>query len=255
MSQPLALQAKAVSAWHGRHQVLHSVNADFEAGRWTCIVGPNGAGKTSLLKVLAGLMDSEGEVLLMSKPMLSYSPRERARQLAWLGQHDTAGDDLSVYDVVMLGRLPHQHWWNGASAQDREVVEQCLQERQLSDWRHRSLGSLSGGERQRVLLARALAVQAPVLLMDEPVANADAPHQSDWLNTVKAATRQGGTVVSVLHDLNMALRADRLVVMQRGRVVMQAAAHEPALHECLQEVFEHRLVFHQVQGRWLALPE
>lgn len=255
MNQPLALQARAVSAWHGKRQVLHAVNADFETARWTCIVGPNGAGKTSLLKALAGLMDCTGEVLLLDKPMRSYHPRERAQQLAWLGQHDTAGDDLSVYDVVMLGRLPHQHWWNGATAPDREVVEQCLQERQLSDWRHRSLGSLSGGERQRVLLARALAVQAPVLLMDEPVANADAPHQSDWLKTVRQATLQGQTIVSVLHDLNMALRADRLVVMQQGRVVMQAAPHESALHACLQEVFGHRLVFHHVQGRWLALPE
>ena len=254
MSQPLALQARAVSAWHGRQQVLHAVNAGFEAGRWTCIVGPNGAGKTSLLKVLAGLMDSDGEVLLQDKPLLSYSPRERALQLAWLGQHDTAGDDLSVYDVVMLGRLPHQHWWNGASAQDREVVEQCLQERQLSEWRHRSLGSLSGGERQRVLLACAIAVQAPVLLMDEPVANADPPHRADWLNAVKAATQQGQTVVSVLHDLNMALRADCLVVMRHGQVVMQASPREAALRDCLQEVFEHRLVFHEVQGQWLALP-
>ncbi|MSQ65008.1 MAG: ABC transporter ATP-binding protein [Limnohabitans sp.] len=254
MSHPKALQARQLSARHGRHQVLHAVNVDFEAGRWTCIVGPNGAGKTSLLKVLAGLMDSDGEVLLLDKPLGTYSPRVRAQQLAWLGQHDNAGDDLSVYDVVMLGRLPHRQWWNGAGAQDRAVVEQCLDDLQLSEWRNRSLGSLSGGERQRVLLARALAVQAQVLLMDEPVANADVPHQADWLNTVQAATRQGQTVVSVLHDLNLAMRADRLVVMQRGRVVMQAAVDDPALHACLQDVFVHRLVFHQVQGQWIALP-
>jgi len=254
MSNPVALQANRVSAWHGSRQVLHAVNANFEATQWTCIVGPNGAGKTSLLKVLAGLMPCQGELSLQGKALSSWSDQERAQQLAWLGQQDNAGDDLSVYDVVMLGRLPHQRGWHGADARDHAVVQQCLHDLQLTPWRGRSLGSLSGGERQRVLLARALAVQAPVVLMDEPLANADPPHRADWLNTVKAATLQGQTVVSVLHDLNMALRADTVVVMHQGRVVMQASPQEAVLRDCLQEVFEHRLVFHEVQGQWLALP-
>jgi len=254
MSAPAALHATGVSAWHGHRQVLHAVTAGFEAARWTCIVGPNGAGKTSLLKVLAGLMPCQGEVSLQGKTLSAWSDRERALQLAWLGQQDNAGDDLSVYDVVMLGRLPHQRGWHGADARDHAVVQQCLHDLQLTPWRERSLGSLSGGERQRVLLARALAVQAPVLLMDEPVANADPPHRADWLNTVKAATQQGQTVVSVLHDLNMALRADCLVVMHQGQVVMQASPQDAALRDCLQDVFEQRLVFHEIQGQWLALP-
>ena len=254
MNTVLALQTRRVSAWHGSLQVLQSVDIELIAGRWTCIVGPNGAGKTSLLKVLAGLMPSEGEVSLHGKLLASLSERERALQLAWLSQQDTAGDDLSVYDVVMLGRLPHQDWWSGASAQDHDVVEHCLRAQHLSDWRHRSLGSLSGGERQRVLLARALAVQAPVLLMDEPIANVDAPHQADWLNTVRDMTTQGHTVVSVLHDLNLALRADRLAVMQHGKLLLQADADDPVLHACLQTVFDNRLVFHRVQDQWIALP-
>jgi len=254
MKHHMALHASGINAWHGVRQVLHAVNAGFEAGRWTCIVGPNGAGKTSLLKVLAGLMPSTGEVVLQEKMLNTYSPQERAQQLAWLSQQDRAGDDLAVYDVVMLGRLPHQHWWNAASAQDHAVVEQCLQTQQLGEWRHRSLGSLSGGERQRVLLARALAVQAPVILMDEPIANVDAPHQANWVDTVRQATAQGHTVVSVLHDLNLALRADRLVVMQAGKVLLQASPDDPALHACLEQVFEHRLAFHRLQDQWIALP-
>jgi iron complex transport system ATP-binding protein len=254
MTQRLALHASGISAWHGAHQVLHSVSADFETGRWTCIVGPNGAGKSSLLKVLAGLMPCQGEVRLQEKLLCTYSPHQRAQQLAWLSQQDRAGDDLAVYDVVMLGRLPHQQWWNGASAHDHAVVEQCLQSQQLGEWRHRSLGSLSGGERQRVLLARALAVQAPVMLMDEPIANVDAPHQANWLHTVRQATAQGHTVVSVLHDLNLALRADRLVVMQAGKVLLQTSPDDPALRDCLEQVFEHRLEFHRLQDQWIALP-
>jgi len=113
---------------------------------------------------------------------------------------------------------------------------------------------LSGGERQRVLLARALAVSAPVLLMDEPVANADLPHQSDWLRTVRTHAQQGHTVVSVLHDLNLALCAQQLVVMDQGKVVMQSSADNPMLYDCLKQVFGPQLSVHRVQDRWVVLP-
>jgi iron complex transport system ATP-binding protein len=161
--------------------------------------------------------------------------------------------DLTVWDVVMLGRLPHQSWWSGPSDQDHAVVEALLQAHGLRDWRYRSLNTLSGGERQRVLLLRALAVQAPVLLMDEPIANVDAPHQADWLATVQQLTQSGTTVVSVLHDLNLALRADQLLVMQAGRVKLQASPQDPALHACLQSVFDHRLSIQQLGAQWVAL--
>jgi iron complex transport system ATP-binding protein len=198
-------------------------------------------------------MPAQGEVLLHGQNLQSFSSKQRAAQLAWLGQQVSGSDDLSVFDVVMLGRLPHQTWWNGVTAEDRAIVDNLLESMQMTEWRHRSLGTLSGGERQRVLLARALAVGAPVLLMDEPIANVDAPHQADWLATVQQLTQTGTTVVSVLHDLNLALRADQVLVMQAGRVVLQAAPSDPALHACLQQVFDHRLSFHQVQQHWVAL--
>jgi iron complex transport system ATP-binding protein len=175
--------------------------------------------------------------------------------MAWLSQSDVSMDDLTVQDVVMLGRLPHQRWWQGATATDHQVVDACLRAQQIVDWRQRSLGTLSGGERQRVLLARALAVGAPVLLMDEPVANADLPHQSAWLGTVRSHVQQGRTVVSVLHDLNLALCAQQLVVMDQGKVVMQSSADDPLLHACLQQVFGQHLRFHRLDHRWVVLPE
>lgn len=249
----IILQAQNIQAAWDKTQVLFDASADFVQGQWTCIVGPNGAGKTSLLKALAGLMPAKGEVLLDGRNLSSLSAKQRATHIAWLGQQTNGSDDLSVFDVVMLGRLPHQSWWGGATAKDRAVVEHLLQTMQLTAWRHRSLGTLSGGERQRVLLARALAVQASVLLMDEPIANVDLPHQADWLAKVQQLTQSGTTVVSVLHDLNLALRADRVLVMQAGRVVMQAVPGDPALHACLQQVFDQRLSFHQVQQHWVAL--
>lgn len=248
------LEAKGLNVWHGRKQVLYDINTTFEAGTWTSVVGPNGAGKTTLLKALAGLLESQGEVLLAGQPLSSFSHHERARQLSWLSQNDVSMDDLSVQDVVMLGRLPHQQWWQGATSFDHQMVDACLHAQQLADWRFRSLGTLSGGERQRVLLARALAVSAPVLLMDEPVANADLPHQSEWLRTVRAQVQQGHTVVSVLHDLNLALCAQQLVVMDQGKVVMQSGPDNPLLHDCFKQVFGPQLRVHRVEDRWVVLP-
>ena len=248
------LVAQGLNVWRGQRQVLNDIHVNFEPGCWTCVVGPNGAGKTTLLKALAGLLPSEGQVWLLGQPLSGFSGRERARHMAWLSQNDVSLDDLTVQDVVMLGRLPHQHWWQGATAADHQVVDACMQAQHIDAWRDRSLGTLSGGERQRVLLARALAVAAPVLLMDEPVANADLPHQSDWLATVRRHAAQGHTVVSVLHDLNLAMCATQLVVMDKGRLVMQAPVDDPQLHECLQQVFGHRLVFHRLPDRWVVLP-
>ena len=249
------LRTQHVNAWYGNHHVLKQIDVSVEQGTWTCVVGPNGAGKTTLLKVLAGLFPFEGEVWLNGQSLFTYPLSERAKQLAWLSQHDTAVDDLTVQDVVMLGRLPYQSWWGSASPSDRDIVEECLLTQHISQWRERSLSTLSGGERQRVLLARMLAVQAPLMLMDEPIANVDIQHQSKWLHAVQETTRQGNTVVSVLHDLNLALRADQVIVMQDGRVVLQSTTDDPQLHQCLQQTFEQRLRFHRLADRWVVVPD
>ena len=250
----VALQAQAVHARLGQVEVLHGIDLAFPAGRWSCIVGPNGAGKSTLLKVLAQLLPHEGSVTLLGQPMATLERRLRARQLAWLGQGEVAGDDLTVFDVVMLGRLPHQRWLAPPSAADLTAVEQALRATQAWDWRGRTLGQLSGGERQRVLLARALAVQAQVLLMDEPLANLDPPHQADWLRLVRELVAAGKTVVSVLHELSLALQADELVIMAHGNVRYQGASGEAATHRALEQVFEQRIAIHTLAGQYLALP-
>jgi iron complex transport system ATP-binding protein len=219
------------------------------------VVGPNGAGKSTLLKVLAGLLPHSGVVSLMGTSLANLPGRQRAQTLAWLGQNESSADDLTVYDVAMLGRLPHQPWLSAPSAADRAAVEQALRATQAWDWRERWLGQLSGGERQRVLLARALAVQAPVLLMDEPLANLDPPHQTDWILLVRELVRQGHTVVSVLHEVSVALQSDELLVLADGTLRHQGACAEPATHRALEAVFDHRIAVHTVNGQWLALPQ
>lgn len=256
-----ALRGVGLSAWLGQgasvRPVLHSVDVSIGAGRWTCIVGPNGAGKSTLLRALAGVLPCDGSLLLHGKPMARLRPRERARALAWLAQGgvgEASADDLTVYDVALLGRLPHQAWLAPPSAADHTAVEQALRQTQAWEWRGRSLGTLSGGERQRVLLARLLAVQAEVLLMDEPLSNLDPPHQADWLALVRGLVAQGKAVVSVLHEIGLALMADELLVMQGGRICHAGPCAEPATHRALEAVFEQRIAVHDLGGRWVALP-
>jgi iron complex transport system ATP-binding protein len=249
----IALEAHGVRAALGHVEVLHGIELALSTGRWTSVVGPNGAGKSTLLKVLAGLLAHRGEVRLLGQPLQHLRGRARARQLAWLGQNEGSAEELTVYDVAMLGRLPHQAWLAAPSAADRVAVEQALRATQAWDWRGRPLGQLSGGERQRVLLARALAVQAQVLLMDEPLANLDPPHQADWLQLVRELVAAGRTVVSVLHEISIALRADEMVVMDRGRVTHHGACTDRATHRALEAVFDQRITIQSLSGHWLAL--
>lgn len=237
--------------------VLQEIDLALPAGRWTSIVGPNGAGKSTLLRALAGLHRVQGQIRLWGRPLAAWPPRERARTLAWLGQGGAAeggAEDLSVLDVALLGRLPHQGWLSEPSADDWAAVERALRQTGAWEYRERRLGALSGGERQRVLLARLLAVEARVLLMDEPLANLDAPHQADWVALVRELAAQGCAVVSVLHELSLALLADHLVVLHEGRVRYAGAPTTDGARDALSDVFGHRLAFHEWDGHWVALP-
>ena len=252
--QKIAVSARSTGARIGKHQILHDMALELPQGRWCAVVGPNGAGKSTLLRVLAGLLPTDGVVQLHGKPLADWPARERARQLAWLGQGEAGAEDLIAYDVVLLGRLPHRAWLAAPTAQDQAIVADALRQTQAWALRQRRLGELSGGERQRVLLARLLAVQAHVLLMDEPLAHLDPPHQADWLAMVRALVAGGRAVVSVLHELNMALAADDIVIVRDGRVAHQGRAAGADTHRALEAAFDHRITVRQVGGDWVALP-
>ena len=251
------LEARDLSVQRGQATVVRGVSLAAHAGQWLAIVGPNGAGKSSLLQALAGLWPAtSGEVLLQGQILSQVSARERARQLAWMGQTLPGDEALSVDDTVALGRLPHQGWWGwpAHSAADRDAIEQALQDTDLLALRHRALLALSGGERQRVHLARALATQAPVLLLDEPSAHLDAPHQRLLAQVLRQQAQRGCAVVSVLHELPLTLAADRIAVMQSGELLACGDAGDAHVHRAIETVFAQAVRIAQVDGRWTALP-
>jgi iron complex transport system ATP-binding protein len=257
--EPAALQARALSLVLGGRRVVDDIDLALHAGQWAALVGPNGAGKSCLLQLLAGLrVPASGQVQVGGRPLQAWSPRQRAQQLAWLSQQGEADGEIAARDVVSLGRLPRHGLLGAPDAADEAAVDQAMAETECTAFAQRRLRELSGGERQRVLLARALAVGAPVLLLDEPVTHLDAPHQRALLRSLAARARAGVAVAAVLHDVTLALAADRVLVMEQGRLVADGAPADAGLRAALVAVFEGAFSIEPVATaggkRWVALP-
>lgn len=254
----MVLNAHQIQAQRGGRVVLHGVSLQAQAGQWLAVVGPNGAGKSTLLRCLAGLLPvAHGQVSLQGRALSQWPTRERARALAWLGQQSEGDDAMTVRDTVALARMPYQGWLGlgACTAADQSAIEQALRDTDLQDKAERRLRALSGGERQRVNLARALAVQAPVLLLDEPVAHLDAPHQRLVAQVLRREAAHGRCVVSVLHELPLALHADQIAVLQDGQLQACGAAHDPDVHRSMEAVFDRAIRIAQVDGHWAVLPQ
>ena len=251
------LEAQGVGVRIAGRAIVQNASCSLAAGQISAIIGPNGAGKSTLLRCLAGLQAHSGSVQLQGEEVARIAPRLRARRISYLAQHDggSALDDLRVEDIVLLGRLPHQGLLASAQAGDAAAVEAAISSAGCQHLRGRLFGQLSGGERQKVLLARALAVQAAALLMDEPLNHLDTPHQADWLLLARDLAAAGHIVVAVLHDVNYALRADHLLIVAGGQLVHQGSTQDAATHRAIEAVFQQRLRIVRCEERWLALPQ
>ena len=221
------------------HLVLDGVSLTVADGEWVSVVGPNGAGKTTLLRALAGLVHADGDVSLGASSLASLSRRDRARLVALVPQAPVVPPGMPVADYVLLGRTPYIPPLGREGVSDIEAVTKALEQLDLLAFAERPLDTLSGGERQRVLIARALAQAAPILLLDEPTTALDVGHQQDVLELLDRLRRDNGlTVVSTMHDLTLAGQyADRLVLLDRGHVVVGGTADEVLTEEHLSRFY------------------
>lgn len=234
-----ALQFDQVSARYGERSVLNAVSASFEKGAVTGIVGPNGAGKTTLFRVALGLLASSGgQVRVMDKPLTEWHREALARTIAYLPQSADAHWPFTARRLVSLGRMPHRTALRPLTSEDDTAIETALTRCDARDLADRRMDELSAGERARVLLARALATHAAILLADEPAAHLDPAHQLRLMDLLREEAGRGTAVAVTLHDLSLASRyCDDIVVLDAGRVAAQGAPDVALSDAILAQVF------------------
>ncbi|MET0134820.1 MAG: ABC transporter ATP-binding protein [Kibdelosporangium sp.] len=237
------LELRDVSAGYRGKPVVAGVSVSVPEGSWLAIIGPNGAGKSTLLKAIAGLVPGGGSVLLDGGPVGLLSARHRARAIGYAPQGPLLPEGLSVTDYALLGRTPHLGTLAREGRRDLDVVRQVLDRLDLGALAGRPLRTLPGGERQRAVLARVLAQQTGVLLLDEPTTGLDIGHAQALLDLVdRLRTEDGTTVVTTLHDLTVAGQyADRLLLLDQGRVAASGSPVEVLSTEVLTRHYDARL--------------
>ncbi len=223
-----ALDCGGLSVAYERREVLADVDLSVAPGTWCSIVGPNGAGKTTLLHAVAGLVRSSGAIRFGGDDAGSLRPRDRARRVALVPQVPVVPTGISVLEYVFLGRTPHLSFFASEGPDDRDVVAEALAALDLEPFAERAVDTLSGGERQRVVIARALAQRAGLLLLDEPTTALDIAHQQQVLDLIDKLRRARGlTIVATMHDLTVAgLYTDQLVLLAEGQIVERGSPSE-----------------------------
>lgn len=235
---------------YGQQRILHDLDLDIHDHCITAVMGPNGCGKTTLLRCIGGLLKpTSGDVIIDGRPVANYTPRELARRMAFVRQHAQTDFDFTAFEIVLMGRNPYQRRLQNESQADWDIVERCM--RQTGTWHLRfSVPSqMSGGELQRVMIARALAQETPLLLLDEPVSSLDIAHQLDVMRLLHSATDK--TILIVIHDLNLALQfCDRILLLHDGQALYHGPVAEGLTSDNIRTVYgvqsrmiDNRIVF------------
>ena len=222
------MQVNNLSVAIGDREIVREVSFEITTGDWVCIIGPNGAGKSSLLKSIAGILPSAGEIRINDFDLNALSHRDRACWIAYVAQSPVIPPGMTVFDYVMLGRTAHLKMLASESQFDIDMTSFVLDELGLSEFAQRQVASLSGGERQRVTIARALAQASPIVLLDEPTSALDIGFQQEVLTLINTLRKEKKiAVISTMHDLTTSgIYPDRLLLMAQGQIQVAGSATE-----------------------------
>ncbi len=233
------IRGEGVTVTLGGQTVLDDVSFDVEEGTFVAVCGPNGAGKTTLLRTVNGVLPPDsGRVLVDGEEVAAQSPKRLARRVATVPQDTSLAFEFPVREVVAMGRTAHRGRFERTTAEDRDAVDRALERAQVATLADRSVGAVSGGERQRVLLARALAQETPVLVLDEPTASLDINHQVRTLSLVRSLVDEGKTALAAIHDLDLAARfCDELLLVADGRVLASGPPAEVLTESVVERAF------------------
>jgi iron complex transport system ATP-binding protein len=239
MIAPPSVRANQIGVRHGDCWVLRDITLTLPAGTMTVLLGPNGSGKTTLIRVLAGVLaPTAGTVLLGETSLQALGRSAIARNCAYLPQNTNTEFEIRVEDAVALGRYPHLGTWGAMAKEDYDVVAWALERVGLNSIRHRTLPTLSGGERQRVFIARALAQESPILLLDEPISALDIGHQLELMALLSEFHREGRTILAALHDLRPALDFfPQAILLDAGRLAATGPTAEVIFGPALEAAF------------------
>lgn len=252
-----SLECRDLTVRYGRRLALDGFSTSVRSGEWLGLIGPNGAGKSSLLQAIVGIVAAEGDVVVDGAPLALRSRARRAALVAYVPQEPVMPTDMSGFEYVLLGRAPYVGYFGTETRHDRSMVAAVLERLGLTDLADRKLGRLSGGERQRLVIARALATEAPILLLDEPTSSLDIGHQQQALELVaRLRADHGLTVIAAMHDLTLAgMYADRLVLLHEGIVAASGTPEDVLRPETLAEFYGVRVSVHrEPDGTLVVIP-
>jgi len=253
------LKIQNLSVYYGKRQVLHDIQLEVHSGEVVALIGPNGAGKSTLIRSISGVVPiRSGIIKVNDTDVTSLSSMQRAQQIAVVPQAVSMPPAFTVWETALLGRTPYLNFLGQTSSRDEAVARLALEQVDASHLVESRMDEISGGEQQRVLLARALAQDTPILLMDEPTTHLDLPHQIDLLKLIKKQAREKNlTVLVALHDLNLAsLFADRIAIVENGLLCVAGSPQETLTSEILRSVYHMQVhvIAHPETGVPLIIP-
>jgi iron complex transport system ATP-binding protein len=253
------LTIRGLQASYGPRPVLRGLDLDASRGEMLAVIGPNGCGKTTLLRAITGVLPYDGDIAIDDAPVREQRPASLARRVAVVAQGATLPSGFSAFEVAMMGRTPHLRLLQSEGRRDVAIVRAAMERTDTWALRERPVGELSGGERQRVVIARALAQEPQLLLLDEPTSHLDVQHQVDTFALMLELCRERDlAVVAIVHDLTLAaLFADRIALMSAGRVVASGAPADVLTAEAIALIYgmSVRVLSHPDTGRPIIVPE